>query len=171
MRFKPALAATVFLLFISLIFISSSGMSSLKSAVSLKAPEFELTGLDGKIYSSKDYYGKKSIIISFFATWCGPCLMEMPVLQRFYENNRYLGAELLAVNIREDEPVVQKLVDKNKLAFPILMDKTGSVAREFKVKGIPALFIIDKNGKIVKSHTGYNPQLEKILKEDIISIQ
>ena len=148
-----------------------NGMSSIKSKISTKAPDFTLKDLNGKSFSLNQYQGKKVVVISFFATWCPPCRMELPLLQSFYEKNQYLGVEVLAIDLREEDSTVEKLIGENGVKFPVLMDRTGAVANAYKVRGIPALFIIDKNGRIAKNHVGYNPNLEKVLKEEILAIQ
>lgn len=125
------------------------------------APEFQLETLDGQPVSSTDFRGKK-LVVNFWASWCGPCRMELPALQAFYEkyhaDNK--NFEVVAISTDDTRREAQRYVQEAKLTFPILWDRDGKVQDAYGVEGIPTLFVIDENGKITQSQSGFDFGLE-----------
>jgi peroxiredoxin len=126
------------------------------------APAFALKSLAGEPVSSADFRGKKKMVVSFWASWCGPCRLELPELQAFYgkyhpKNNSF---EVLAVSSDEDPKAAAQFVREAKLTFPILWDADSKMSDAFGVEGIPVLFVIDENGKITLVQSGYGYGLE-----------
>ena len=130
--------------------------------VDKQAPEFSATTLDGQKVSLSDFRGQKNVVVSFWASWCGPCRLEMPVLTRFYRNNHTANSdfEILAVSIDEDTKDAMDYATQEKLNFPVILDSRGKMATDFEVEGIPTMFVIDKNGKIAYGHVGYDMGVE-----------
>lgn len=145
--------------------ISCAGTSALKSA-----PGFSLSDTNGSTISLSGYKGKSIVIVSFFASWCPPCRRELPELQSFYKNNKHLKTEIIAVDVNESAEIAASVKHKYSLEFPVLVDPNGAVARAWGVRGIPALFIIDKNGKIAGHWVGYRSDMETKLKEIIVPL-
>lgn len=120
------------------------------------APDFELKSIDGKSMKLSSLRGKK-VIVNMWATWCPPCRLEMPDMEKFYTKNKSEGIEILAVNLttaeksRNDVPAFVKAYG---ITFPILMDENGDVARLYAVTSIPASFIIDTQGVIREKIVG-----------------
>jgi peroxiredoxin len=129
------------------------------------APPFDLPALDGQRVSLADYHGKKKLVVSFWASWCGPCKMEMPVLREFYERQRKNTDkfELLAISIDDERAPAERFASEMKLPFPVLLDLHSQAAEAYGVESIPALFIIDEKGKVIYGHTGFDPSLEAVL--------
>jgi peroxiredoxin len=129
------------------------------------APAFDLPALDGQRVSLADYHGKKKLILSFWASWCGPCKMEMPVLREFYEQQKKNADkfELLAISIDDEREPAERFASEMKLPFPVLLDLQSQAAGAYAVDSIPSLFIIDENGKVIYGHTGFDPSLELVL--------
>jgi peroxiredoxin len=129
------------------------------------APSFELPALDGHQVSLADYHGKKRLVVSFWASWCGPCRMEMPVLRQFYEEQRKKSDrfEILAISIDEERAPAEKFAKEMKLPFPVLLDLSNSTAHAYQVDSIPMLFVIDENGKVIFGHTGFEFGMEVLL--------
>ena len=126
------------------------------------APAFTLKSLAGEQVSSSDFRGKKKIVVSFWASWCGPCRIELPELQAFYEkyhaaNNNF---EILAISTDENPKAADQYVSEAKLTFPVLWDGDSKASDSFGVEGIPVLFVIDENGKITMVQSGYGYGLE-----------
>jgi peroxiredoxin len=129
--------------------------------VNKPAPEFQLTSLDGRTVSLADYRGKKKLVVSFWASWCGPCRMELPMLRKFYEDNRKNAEqfEIVAISIDENEQAANSFATKAKLSFPVLLDSDHKTADAYSVEGIPVLYVIDKDGKVTYGHEGLEPNL------------
>jgi len=111
------------------------------------APEFTLKGLDGQEVSLSDLRGKP-VLLNFWASWCGPCRLEMPFLQQIYEKWTGEGLVLLAVNLQEDQNTVQEFVRNGGFTFPILLSPGNEVPLAYNIRGIPATFFIDTDGVI-----------------------
>ncbi len=111
------------------------------------APDFTLTGLDGQEVSLSDFRGRP-VLINFWASWCGPCRLEMPFLQAVHEKWAGKGLVVLGVNIQEDRVIVEKFVESTGLTFPILLSPGSRVPLSYNVRGIPATFLIDADGVI-----------------------
>lgn len=111
------------------------------------APGFTLKGLDGQEVSLSDLRGKP-VLLNFWASWCGPCRLEMPFLQQIYEKWTGEGLVLLAVNLQEDQNTVQEFVRNGGFTFPILLSPGNEVPLAYNIRGIPATFFIDADGII-----------------------
>jgi peroxiredoxin len=133
--------------------------------VNKPAPQFSLEALDGRTISLADYHGKKKLVVTFWASWCGPCRMEMPALRAFYQKHRNSSDkfELLAVSIDDRRRDAENFAAEEKLPFPVLLDLDSKTADAFGVEGIPTLFVIDENGKIIYGHVGLEPAMEFML--------
>ena len=114
------------------------------------APDFLLMDMDGQQHSLKQYRGKV-VIINFWATWCPPCIHEMPSLQKLYEEFKSRSLVVLAINQWEDEDRVFEFMGRLNPAptFPILFDSDSKLSELYKVQGLPSTYIINKQGKIV----------------------
>ena len=143
--------------------IPGAKLSALREGA--EAPDFELTALDGKTVKLSDYRGKK-VILNFWATWCPPCKAEMPHMQKFHEENKDKGVEILAVNLTNmDKGVeeVQKFVKEYGLTFTIPLDEEGVAGTTYQAFTIPTSYILDENGVITKKIVG--PMDENMMKE------
>lgn len=111
------------------------------------APSIELRRLDGRPLVLSGLRGKV-VVVNFWATWCEPCVDEMPSMQRLYEKLAGEAFEILAVNFQEGEPRIRGFLSKVPVTFPILRDTDGSVARAWKVRIFPSSFVVDAAGTI-----------------------
>jgi peroxiredoxin len=137
--------------------------------VDKSAPDFSASTLDGRTVSLADYRGQKKVVVTFWASWCGPCRMEMPALIQFYKKNHNAASdfEILAVSIDEDTKEAEDFAAKQKLNFPVLLDPRQKVANAFKVEGIPTMFVIDKDGRVTHGYVGYSMAMEFRLANDL----
>ncbi|WP_053367000.1 thiol-disulfide oxidoreductase ResA [Bacillus sp. FJAT-27245] len=117
------------------------------------APNFVLTDLEGNKHKLSDYKGQ-GVFLNFWGTWCKPCEEEMPYINNQYKQFKDKGVQVLAVNISESNVAVSSFSEKYGLTFPILLDKDSQVMNTYGVGQLPATFLVDKEGKIVKYHTG-----------------
>jgi peroxiredoxin len=131
------------------------------------APDFTLKALSGQEVKLSGYRGQKTVVVSFWATWCGPCRLEMPSIEAFYRHNRAKDVEVLAVSIDENPGAARKYAAENRLPFPVLVDQNSETASRYHVGGIPSLFVIDRAGKVRAFHQGLNPSLEAELAADL----
>ena len=120
-----------------------------KSQEGYMAPRFSLRNLKGNMEGLDDYLGKV-IVVNFWATWCVPCVKEMPSFENLYRRYRSQGLTLLAVSLdKGDSTKVQEFADKHKLSFPILLDTKGVAEKLYPSFSIPFTYVIDKQGRVV----------------------
>lgn len=134
-----------------------------------KMPAFTLeNAVTGKQISSKEFKGK-SLLITFFATWCPPCMQEVPNLIDLHNQYGNKGFSVVGLSVdTEGKKVVQRLVKREKINYPIMM-ADNVVTRNFGgVYGIPTSFLVNSNGTVVKRYTGYVPH--SVLAKDIEQI-
>jgi len=113
------------------------------------APDFQLQDLDGQTVSLAGLRGRP-FLINFWATWCGPCRMEMPFLQQVYEDPKWSeqGLVILAVNLGEPAATVEGFMEENGLSFTVLLDTSREVGRAYNAALIPTTYFVDKDGII-----------------------
>ncbi|MEH7252319.1 thiol-disulfide oxidoreductase ResA [Neobacillus niacini] len=125
-----------------------------KVAVGKQAPDFVLVDMNGEKHKLSDYKGQ-GVFLNFWGTWCKPCEAEMPYINNQYNHFKDSGVQVLAVNVSESELAVNQFAERKKLDFPIVIDtKDGQVQTAYGINPLPATFLIDKDGKVVKYHTG-----------------
>jgi len=126
------------------------------------APAFTLKALDGSTVSLADFRGKKSVAITFWASWCGPCRVELPALRAFYRTAHKPGSdfEILAISIDDDKSAAEGYATTAKLPFPVLWDDSQKASDLYGVDSIPQLFVVDQNGVVTWSAAGYEPAFE-----------
>jgi cytochrome c biogenesis protein CcmG/thiol:disulfide interchange protein DsbE len=118
--------------------------------VGAAAPQITLRTLQGQPASLSALRGQV-VLVNFWATWCGPCRLEMPAIQARYNDG---GFAVLAVNFNEPADQVRAFVDELDLSFPILLDPGGKVQELFRVRGYPTSFFVDATGVIQILHLG-----------------
>lgn len=104
----------------------------------LASKPFELSALSGKV-----------ILLNFWATWCGPCVAELPALQKLHDRLKDNGFTVLAVAVDDVVEDVTEYKDRYNLTFPILVDEDGKSKQLFKIQGVPESFLLDKNQKVI----------------------
>ncbi|MGG3470833.1 thiol-disulfide oxidoreductase ResA [Neobacillus pocheonensis] len=124
-----------------------------KVAVGETAPDFVLTDMQGNKHRLSDYRGQ-GVFLNFWGTWCPPCKKEMPYINNQYQQFKDKGVQVLSVDIQESELAVNQFADRYKLDFPIMIDTDKEVMTAYGIDPLPATFLIDKNGKVIKYNTG-----------------
>lgn len=116
------------------------------------APDFELQLVGGDFVHLSDYLGQ-AVLVNFWATWCGPCRIEMPAIQARYDT---FSPDFVVLAVDFDEPVaaVADFVDELSLTFPVLLDPGAVVNQEYQVRGYPSSYFVDQNGIIQVVHIG-----------------
>ena len=120
------------------------------------APGFQLNSSLGKPVSLSDLKGQV-VLINFWASWCGPCRQEMPILNQLFQSYQAAGFTLIGVNVEPNAADAQKFLKATPVSFPILFDPTSAVSMLYQVSGMPSTVIVDRNGKIRYVHHGYKP--------------
>jgi peroxiredoxin len=118
------------------------------------APDFTLPGLDGEMVRLADQKGKV-VFLNIWATWCPPCVQEMPSMEKLYQQLKGEDFEILAVSIdKKGAEAVLPFMKKHKLSFTALIDAKESLKYKYQTTGVPETFIIDRNGIIVEKVIG-----------------
>jgi peroxiredoxin len=147
-------------------------IASAAAAPKAMAPDFTLRQIDGPNLRLGEQRGRV-VMVNFWATWCGPCRVELPQLARLHEKYRASGLVLLGVNIDEDPNAARALAGKLGLKFPVLLDSDKKVVGSYDLNAMPATVLIDKDGRVRHLHRGYREgveltyeqQLRELLKE------
>jgi len=149
-------ALTVLVIILSLKLNDSSVEFSNQVAIEgdIPAPDFTFPGLDGKMVSLSDYKGKV-VLVNIWATWCPPCVAEMPSMEKLYHKFKGENFEILAVSIDETGlKAVAPFMKKTRLTFPALIDSQGAIKSVYRITAIPESFIVDKQGLLIKKIVG-----------------
>lgn len=134
--------------------LNSTGGNSVR--LDQAAPDFELTDLDGNTIRLSDYRGK-TVVMNFWATWCRVCQAEMPHMEKFYREQQNEDVVVLSINATSQErssDIVGNYVDNEGLSFPIVLDKSGDVLKEYNVTAYPTTYIVDPSGNIRERYLG-----------------
>lgn len=115
--------------------------------VNYPAPELELTDLEGRAVSLRDYRGAV-VLVNLWATWCPPCKAEMPTLQSFYEKYRAEGFVIVAINDGEPLELVEPFVREYGLTFPVWLDEEYKSEKILKTINLPSSYVIDRAGTV-----------------------
>jgi thiol-disulfide isomerase/thioredoxin len=110
-------------------------------------PSIELPSLDGSTWRLPAAKGR-TVLLNFWASWCGPCREEMASLQALADRHRAEGLQVMAVNFREADATVRKFVEETLLALPVLLDRDGTTAKAFDVHVFPSTVIVDRSGRV-----------------------
>lgn len=112
-----------------------------------KTPALQLKDLQGQVRTLAEFRGSV-VVLNFWATWCEPCVEEMPSLQRLAERHAGQSVVVLGVNLGEGEVRIQSFVAKTGTTFPLLLDRDGEAKKAWRVSGVPSTFLIDRTGRI-----------------------
>jgi len=136
----------------------SLALSASAHAVGLKdsAPDFTLKSLEGSNLRLEEYRGQV-VLINFWASWCGPCRQEMPLLDRLHHRYEDTGFAVLGVNVEGEAAPAQEIVDKTNVTFPILIDDGQKVSELYNLQAMPSTVVIDRDGVVRYIHLGYKP--------------
>ncbi len=131
------------------------------------APDFEHVTIDGTNIKLSDYIGEKPVVLDFFATWCGPCIVELPVLQQFYQGHSN-EVEIIAISSEESGSAgaIRSLISSKGVSFPIIHDPSRGISNKYPTRGIPYLVFIDKDGIVISDHLGSDPKIGDAIIEE-----
>jgi len=119
-----------------------------------EAPAFEVKGLDATPYSLTALKGK-FVLLDFWATWCSPCRMSMPILDRLNEEFKDQGLVIIGVDVEEEHDVVEAFVKKSPTAYPTVLSGDSGILRAYHVAGYPTFVLIGRDGKVLAYQVGF----------------
>jgi len=132
--------------------------SAFVNAVELQdtVPDFTLKSMGGQNLRLEEFRGQV-VLINFWASWCGPCRQEMPILQKIHERYEPLGFTVLGVNVDEEQAKARRIVERLDIDFPLLLDTDQLVSEAYDVNAMPYSVLVDRDGTINYIHRGYKP--------------
>lgn len=155
------------ILLVLAIFMGSSLASS--GLTGQTAPDFVLKSATGENLRLSEYRGDV-VMINFWATWCGPCRQEMPLLDELYGRYQRVGFNLLGVNIDDDPRRAMAMVNELGISFPVLFDEDKKVSKLYEVETMPLTILLDREGTVRHVHHGYQPGYEQKYLNEIRSL-
>lgn len=133
------------------------------------APDFALKSSTGENLRLSEYRGDV-VMINFWATWCGPCRQEMPLLEELYARYERVGFNLLGVNIDDDVHKAMQMIDELGVSFPILFDSRKEVSKLYNIETMPVTVLVDREGRVRYVHLGYKSGYEDKYLDQIRSL-
>lgn len=153
----------------AVMFTASSGASASNSVLY----KLSFPNVDKQEVSLADYKGKV-VLLNFWATWCPPCVKEMPSMERLHQKFAGQDFEIVAISAGETRAAVESFMMEldTELTFPILLDEKGRTFNELGIRGLPMSFLFDRNGKLVRTISGsreWDEQREVKLIESVLN--
>lgn len=128
------------------------------------APDFTLQDLEGNTVTLSELKGNV-VLLDFWATWCGPCVMAMPHIDKLHQEYKDKAVKVYAVNQREGRDKIEPFLKSKKLSLPVLLDANADVGKAYGVRGIPTTVLIGKDGVIRKVMVGFDPNADEAIKQ------
>jgi thiol-disulfide isomerase/thioredoxin len=124
------------------------------------APDFTLDDTDGNSVALADQVAEGEVILlNFWATWCPPCRLEMPLLDELQETYGKDGLRILAINVGEDQATVESFLSQRPVSFQVLMDTDQRIAARYHVEAFPTTVLLDDEGKVIEVIEGLDPYI------------
>lgn len=139
------------------------------------APDYRALTLTGDSAGLGDYAGRP-VLVNVWATWCGPCRVEMPSIQRLYDRYRERGFVVIAVSVDAAHagPAIERFVEEYRLTFPIWHDPESRISDVFRTRGVPETLVLDAAGTIVKRYSGstdWDSPANHVLVEHLLGVR
>jgi len=149
----------------SFLFIFGIASAALSNAADA-APDFTLKSTHGDNLRLSEHRGEV-ILLNFWASWCGPCRQEMPILNTLHQRYNKLGFSVVGVNVDKDSSLADKLLKDIPVTFAVLLDNTGAVSSSYNISAMPTSVLIDRDGNMRFLHKGYKPGYEQDYETEI----
>jgi len=133
---------------------------------SLAAPDFELLDQHGQTHTLADYKDQV-LIVNFWATWCPPCIHEMPALQNLRTTLHERGLEVLGINMGEAQAQVDTFTNQVAVDFPLLLDENMVATMAWQVQNLPTTFVVNRDGTIIYAEVGDKPWDDPVIMQQI----
>lgn len=147
---------TVFIAAAMALLLAVNAWSAKTSLMEKAAPDFTLKSLEGPNVKLSELRGDV-VLINFWASWCGPCRQEMPLLEELSVKYEPMGFTMLGVNVEEDSSAAKAMLSELGVSFPILFDNENSVSKDYEVIAMPTTVVVDRDGNVQYIHHGYKP--------------
>jgi peroxiredoxin len=148
--------------FTAILFIASLWIAFEGRSLAGGEADFTLESPAGKSVSLGEFSGRKPVLLVFWATWCPHCNEAVPEINEI-QSRMSDRLQILAIDFMESGEKVKAFMKAKNVSYPVLLDRNGKVARQYRVLGIPTYVVLDKNGQIVYSGNDLPPSLEKYL--------
>jgi len=135
--------------------------SSTAQLIGEPAPDFALRALNGRNVRLSEHLGEV-VLVNFWATWCGSCRRQMPLLDETYSRYLRAGLVLLSVNLDEDPTSAEEMARTLRVSYPVLFDSRKEVSRSYDVATMPVTVLIDRSGVVRYVSEGYRPGDEQV---------
>jgi len=132
-------------------------LPALATTSSGSAPDFQLALRGGSAPVSLSQFKGQVVMLNFWASWCGPCRQEMPILESIHRKYKPLGFTMLGVNVEPDAKAAEAFLAQTPVSFPIAYDPQSKVSKLYDVAGMPSTVIVDRKGAVRFIHRGYKP--------------
>jgi peroxiredoxin len=150
---KTLTAILAIVIGLGILFAGCGGETSKSPQVGDAAPDFQFKGAGEQSISLSSLQGSP-VLLNFWASYCNPCVMEMPYLEQIWDEWQGEGLVLLAINSSESSPAVESFMQSQGFSFPVLLDSQGALAYLYGIRAIPTTFFIDSEGIIQEVHVG-----------------
>ena len=130
----------------------------------VESPGFTTEDATGNRVDSTSFRGKV-VVLNFWATWCPPCRLEMPAMERLYQEFRGRGLVIVAVNFMESRELVQAFAEEQKLTYPMLLDSRAEIAERYGVMRLPETVLIGREGEVIAKTIGYKEWYKEDVRE------
>ena len=130
------------------------------------APDFTLKSHTGENMKLSELRGDV-VMINFWASWCGPCRQEIPLLDELYNQYKPMGFTILGVNVEEDPEQAKRVLEEISVSFPVLFDTRSQVSKLYNLEAMPSSVMIDRDGNVRYLHHGYRPGYEQTYQQQV----
>ncbi|MBW2149775.1 MAG: TlpA family protein disulfide reductase [Deltaproteobacteria bacterium] len=132
------------------------------------AQDFQTEDLQGKLVSLSNFRGK-IVLLNFWATWCKPCVVEMPDLEKLHQRYKNDGLVVLTINYGETKEKVKGFMTRNRLNLPVLLDPTKKISKRYRTFALPTTYLVDRAGYLLAGAIGHrewnSPQFHMLVEE------
>ncbi len=147
---------TAFIAMVAALLLAANAWSAKTTLLHKPAPDFTLKSLEGPNIKLSELRGDV-VLINFWASWCGPCRQEMPLLEELNTKYAPMGFTMLGVNVEQDSTAAKSMLAELGISFPILFDDQNSVSESYDVIAMPTTIVVDRDGNVQYVHHGYKP--------------
>ncbi len=152
---RPAAAFALFAALLVPALLPAAPGALLMDIPNKPVPSFDFSAelVGGEKVKLSDFKGKV-IFLNFWATWCPPCLAEMPAMERLFRKMKDKPFHMFAVNLMEKRPKVKKFLASKDFTYDIVMDPEGEISEKYNAENLPTTYILDKQGRIIRRAIG-----------------